>query len=125
MLCLLQFYISLMLFMLIGRNHTHFHKQITIRKLFQHFVCPRNHSQVVMRERPVGKVHIPTTILLLVELDTILPFPAQHAPHHHRCPATYSLYCVHIYRKGTKLFSHKGSSRITSLVKVLFQSHPT
>ena len=96
-----------MLFMLCCRNHTHFHEQITIRKQFQHLVCPRNHSQVIMRERPMRKVHIPTTILLLVELDTILPFPAQHAPHHHRCPATYFLYCVHIDCKGTKLF-HNG-----------------
>ena len=124
MLCLLQFYISLMLFLLICRNHTHFHEQITIRKQFQHLVCPRNHSQVVMRERPVGKVHIPTTILLLVELDTILPFPAQHAPHHHSyfpmavsqqtgtVPKTLQRYEIfrNLYRfipKRTKIAFHK------------------
>ena len=125
MLRLLQFDISFMLFMLCCRNHTHFHEQITIRKQFQHLVCPRNHSQVVMRERPVGKVHVPTTILFLVELDTILPFPAQHAPHHHRCPATYFLYCVHIDCKGTKLFSNGDICFVTRPAKSRFYSQVT
>lgn len=101
MLRLYQFDTTIVLFFLFGWNYANLDKQIAIRKQFQHLVCSRYHCQIVMRERPVGKVHIPAAILLLIELNTILSLPVQYTPHQFWRSFTYFFYRVHTDCKGT------------------------